>query len=55
VALLVAARTGLTPRWGVACGAAVVMATLTKASGLVLVAPLLARPLWRRDPPDGNA
>jgi 4-amino-4-deoxy-L-arabinose transferase-like glycosyltransferase len=42
VALLVAARTGLTPRWGVACGAAVVMATLTKASGLVLVAPLLA-------------
>lgn len=42
VALLMAARAGLTPRWGVICGAAVAVATLTKASGLLLTAPLLA-------------
>lgn len=42
VALLMAARAGLTRRWGVICGAAVAATTLTKASGLVLMAPLLA-------------
>lgn len=42
VALLMAARAGLARRWGVICGAVVAVTTLTKASGLVLVAPLLA-------------